>query len=204
MTAPSRYRVPLQTVRVEDRIQNSRFIACVGPAADVESARAFIDRVRAEFPDATHHCYAFAVGPPGGAQGTGSSDDGEPGGTAGRPMLVVLTHSGLGNIVAVVTRYFGGVKLGKGGLVRAYSGAVQHALRELPVAEHTEVVMVRVTVPYARVDAVRRAAAHAGAETADETYAGDVVLTLRVPDDRLDAVERAVLDATSGAARIER
>jgi uncharacterized YigZ family protein len=204
MSGASRYRVPRQAVRVEDRVHHSRFIASVGPAPGVAAARAFIDTVRAEFPDATHHCYAFAVGPPGSAHSVASSDDGEPGGTAGRPMLVALTNSGLGDIVAVVTRYFGGVKLGKGGLVRAYSGAVLHALRELPVGEHTVDVTLRVTVAYALSDAVRRAVARDGGAVVEESYAGDVALTLRVPDDRVDAVERAILDATSGAARIER
>jgi len=200
----SRYRVPLQPVRVEDRVHNSRFIASVGPAQSVETARAFIDEIRGEFPDATHHCYAFAIGPPGSARSVASSDDGEPGGTAGRPMLVALTNSGVGDVVAVVTRYFGGVKLGKGGLVRAYSGAVLHALRELRVGEHTVDVSLRVIVPYGLADAVRRAATRDGGAVVEESYAGEVTLTLRVPDDRADAVERAILDATSGTARIER
>ncbi len=204
MSRAPRYRVPLARVRVEDRIQNSRFIATLGPAPTVEAARALIDDVRAEFPDATHHCYAFAIGPPGNARAAGSSDDGEPGGTAGRPMLSALANSAVGDVVVVVTRYFGGVKLGKGGLVRAYSGAVQHALREVPVGDRVETVTLRVTVAYALADAVRRAVERAGGEIARDLYERDVEFTLAVPDDRVEAVERAILDATSGAARIER
>ncbi|NLG62975.1 MAG: hypothetical protein GX539_12100, partial [Candidatus Cloacimonetes bacterium] len=100
-------------------VQRSRFIATLAHAPDVESARAFIEEVRAEFPDATHNCWAFVAGPPGSTSHVGFSDAGEPHGTAGRPMLDVLLHSGIGEVAAVVTRYFGGVKLGKGGLVRA-------------------------------------------------------------------------------------
>ena len=95
MTGPRRYRVPGATVRVEDRIEHSRFITTLSRARSAEDARAAIDAVRAEFPDATHHCYAWAVGPPGSTDATASSDAGEPAGTAGRPMLGVLLNSGL-------------------------------------------------------------------------------------------------------------
>lgn len=203
MSTPSRYPVPQGRARVEDRVRHSRFIATIGPAPTVDAARALIDSVRAEFPDATHHCYAFVVGPPGTTRNAGSSDAGEPAGTAGRPMLSVLVNSGVGDVAVVVTRYFGGVKLGKGGLVRAYSGSVQHALRVVETGEHVETVTWRVTVPYALADAARRAAEHEGAVVSDQAYDRDVRLTLDIPDDRTDAVERAVMDATSGAARIE-
>src|SRR5262245_29082875 len=131
----ARYRVPARPVRVEDRIEKSRFIASAARAQSSADARAFVESLRSEMPDATHHCFAFVAGPPGSSNAVGSSDDGEPSGTAGRPMLSVLMNCGVGEIVVVVTRYFGGVKLGKGGLVRAYTGAVQHALRELATVE---------------------------------------------------------------------
>lgn len=198
-----RYRVPAQNARVEDRIEKSRFIASVARAESAPDARAFVDALRAEFPDATHHCFAFVAGPPGSSTAIGASDDGEPAGTAGRPMLSVLLNSGVGEIVVVVTRYFGGIKLGKGGLVRAYTGAVQHALRILETTERVSMHELRVAVAYAHADAVRRAIERAGGAIVGEAFAADVVLTARVPDDRRDELEHALLDATGGSARAE-
>jgi len=201
MTRPRRYPVPAAPVRVEDRIEHSRFIATLARAETVADAKAAIAAVRGEFPDATHHCFAYAVGPPGSTDAVASGDDGEPAGTAGRPMLGVLLNSGLGDIVAVVTRYFGGVKLGKGGLVRAYRGAVQHALRDVTTRERVDVVEQVVVVPYAAVDAVRRVVEREGGAVEAGDYGEEVALTLSVPEDRLGAVERAVQDVTSGRAR---
>lgn len=198
-----RYRVPARPVRVEDRIEKSRFIASAARAPSAEDARAFVDSLRAEFPDATHHCFAFVAGPPGGSSAIGASDDGEPAGTAGRPMLNVLMNSGVGEIVVVVTRYFGGVKLGKGGLVRAYTGTVQHALRELETTERVTTLAVFVTVAYAQGDAARRAIKSVGAAVVAEAFATEVALMVHVPDDRRDEFERALRDATAGSARIE-
>jgi putative IMPACT (imprinted ancient) family translation regulator len=109
----------------------------------------------------------------------------------------------VGDVVAVVTRYFGGIKLGKGGLVRAYSGAVQHALRQLTTVMRVEMTEVRVTFAYPHTDAVRRALAREEAEILHETFGDDVALTVRLAEDRLDAVRRILLDATSGAARLD-
>lgn len=198
-----RYRVPARNARVEDRIEKSRFIASVARAETVDEARAFVDTLRTEFPDATHHCFAFVAGPPGSTLSVGASDDGEPAGTAGRPMLSVLLNSGVGEIVVVVTRYFGGVKLGKGGLVRAYTGAVQHALRKLEITERVSMHEARVVVAYAHGDAVRRAIERAGGIIVDEAFAAGVVFTARVPDDRRAELEHALADATAGSARVE-
>lgn len=200
---PRRYPVPAQMARVEDYIEHSRFIATVAPADSVEAARSGIDSVRAEFPDATHHCFAYVVGPPGSTLAAAASDAGEPAGTAGRPMLSVLLNSGVGDVVAIVTRYFGGVKLGRGGLVRAYTGAVQRALRGLPLRERVDEIDVRVKLPYAAVDAVRRLVERGGGRVVEETFESEVTLQLRVPADRVDAIERALQNATSGKARLE-
>ena len=113
MNNPNRYPVPAKIQRYSEEIQRSRFITTLGPAHEVAEARDFIDKIRTEFADATHNCWAFLVGPPGSSGHVGMSDDGEPHGTAGRPMLQVLNHAPVGDIVAVVTRYFGGAKLGK-------------------------------------------------------------------------------------------
>ena len=204
MARVTRYPVPAARTRVEDRVHHSRFIATLDRAPGAEDARALVDAMRAEFPDATHHCSAYVAGPPGSTASLGSSDDGEPAGTAGRPMLSVLLNSGLGEVAVVVTRYFGGVKLGKGGLVRAYSGAVQHALREAAVAVRVEMVVVRVVFAYPHTDAVRRALAKEGAAVKAERFEETVTVDASVPEDRLDALERALGDATQGTVRIDR
>ncbi len=197
-----RYLVPARPVRVEDRVEKSRFIASVSRAESTADARAFIQSIRAEMPDATHHCFAFVAGPPGTSRAVGSSDDGEPGGTAGRPMLSVLMNSGIGEIVVVVARYFGGVKLGKGGLVRAYTGAAQHALRELATTERVTMRAARVVVSYAHADAVRRAIARSGCEIVGDEFAAEVTFGVSVPDDRAQKFEQALRDETAGAVQI--
>jgi uncharacterized YigZ family protein len=201
--ARRRFPVPAANARVEDRVEKSRFIASVARAESAAGARAFVETLRREFPDATHHCFAFVAGPPGSTAAVGSSDDGEPSGTAGRPMLSVLLNSGVGEIVVVVTRYFGGIKLGTGGLVRAYTAAVQHALRELATVERVTWIEARVVISYPQVDAVRRAIERVGGSIADESFAADVTLVARVSDDRRVELERALLDATAGSAQIE-
>lgn len=204
MSAPRRYRVPAARSRVEDRVEHSRFITTLEAAQTVEDAKAAIERVRDEFPDATHHCFAYVIGPPGNTALVAASDAGEPSGTAGRPMLKVLLNSGVGDVVSVVTRYYGGVNLGKGGLVRAYSGGVKHALREMSTREHVDEIDVQVIVPYAAVDATRRVLHREGASVIAEAFFLNVALLVRVPADRLDEISHALADATAGAARIER
>src|SRR5512136_2760165 len=141
------YPVPLHEIRREISISNSRFIASLAPSFSVDEARAFIQRIKAEFPDATHHVPVYLIGQ-GDSEIAHCSDAGEPSGTAGRPALAILRGSGLGDVVVVVTRYFGGTKLGTGGLVRAYSDAARSVLAILPravlVATHT----VMLALPY--------------------------------------------------------
>ncbi len=122
----------------------------------MEAARAPSPQVSAEFADANHNCWAYVVGPPGSTREIGMSDDGEPHGTAGRPMLNVLLHSGVGDMVAVVTRYFGGVLLGTGGLVKAYSGGVQLALASLPVVERVPRADLTVVLDYSAITPLQR------------------------------------------------
>jgi uncharacterized YigZ family protein len=119
-----RYTIPARETRAEIKVVNSRFVATVAPVFSVDAAKAFIARVRREFADATHNVPAYLIGH-GASVIAHCNDDGEPSGTAGRPALAVLRGSGLGDVAVVVTRYFGGTKLGTGGLVRAYSGAVR-------------------------------------------------------------------------------
>ena len=200
---PSRYPIPAQRHRVEETIRRSRFITTVDYAPTVEAARAFIDAIRAEFADATHNCWAYLVGPPGSTAQIGYSDDGEPHGTAGKPMFTVLQHSGLGDIVAVVTRYFGGTKLGKGGLVRAYSGGVQHALETLPTREFAPTVNLAVIIDYAHITPVQRLLPEFEAEIVDQDYATDVTLRLRLPIEQSKPLKERLVALTNGQVLIE-
>ncbi len=202
MSQPTRYPVPAGTHRVEEEIKRSRFISTIGRASTVDEAAAFVRRIGAEHPDATHNCWAYVVGPPGSTGRIGSSDDGEPHGTAGRPILNALLHSGVGDIVAVVTRYYGGTKLGTGGLVRAYGGGVQQALVTMPRAERIEYASVAIVLDYARFPAVQQLFPDFEVEVLTQDFGAEVRLELRVPAERLDGLRSAVLDASRGQARI--
>ena len=164
------YTIPAANHRVDEKIRRSHFITTMGPAASVEDARAFIKGVRAEFDTANHNCWAYVVGPPGSTGHAGMSDDGEPHGTAGRPMLTVLLHSGIGDIVAVVTRFFGGVKLGKGGLVKAYSGGVKSALDALPRVEKMPMAEVEAVIAHRDVTLFQRMLPEFSAEVVDASF----------------------------------
>jgi uncharacterized YigZ family protein len=130
----TRYPIPAQETHAETLVVNSRFICTIGEARNVDDAITFIKRVKAQYSDASSHAYAYHIGY-GASVTDGCNDGGEPGGTAGKPMLAVLRGSDLGDVVAVVSRWFGGTKLGTGGLVRAFSGALKAAIQMLPRTE---------------------------------------------------------------------
>ncbi len=191
------YLVPACEVRREIVVVNSRFIAALAPAATVEAARAFIARIRREFPDATHHVPAYIVG--GGASAVAhASDDGEPAGSAGRPVLAVLRGSGLGDVVVVVTRYFGGTKLGIGGLVRAYTQAAQRVVAAVPRARKVLSHTVMLGLPYNRLEQVRRLTAQHHGVVLDEAFAAEITLTLRFPVAAFPAFQAALRELSAG------
>ncbi len=181
-TSP-RYPIPAEERRVELRVSNSRFIATAAYTPAVDDARALIARVRSEFPGAAHNVFAYVVGY-GASVTAGMSDDGEPGGTAGRPALAVLRGSGLGDTCVVVTRYFGGTLLGTGGLVRAYGDAVRAVLAELPRSEKVEHRKLLLSVPYALYEPVRLLAEAHGATIDEQSFGVDVTLHLHIDADR--------------------
>jgi uncharacterized YigZ family protein len=203
MTDPSRYQIPAAEHRVEQTIQRSRFVATLTRVSTVDEAVAFVRHVSEEFAGATHNCWAYAVGRPGSTDRVGMSDDGEPHGTAGRPMLNALLHSGLGDVAAVVTRYYGGTKLGTGGLVRAYGGTVQLALESLPRVERIDYAELTVVVDYAHVGALDALLPAHEAETLEREFAAEVTARLRLPASSVDGFRAALLDATRGAAVVE-
>lgn len=203
-TAPyeSRYPIPAGRHRAEIVIERSRFIATLAPAASAAEAAALVHDVSRELAGATHHCWAFVAGPPGSTGHVGMSDAGEPHGTAGRPMLTTLLHCGLGDIAAVVTRYYGGVKLGTGGLARAYAGAVNHALDSLPRAERVTWAQLHVEVDYGVIGAVQLLLPAFEATPLQQAYSDTVTYVLQVPAAQVDALRAALMEATSGKVRI--
>ncbi len=197
------YPVPAGLHRKEATVRRSRFIATVGHAPDAGAAHALVGRVRDEFPDATHTCWAFVAGPPGDTARVGMSDDGEPHGTAGRPMLTVLLHSGVGEVVAVVTRYYGGVKLGKGGLGRAYAGAVVDALERMPFRVQVEQVLREISADYPHVEGIFRLLDELAGERVAEDWGGRVRIRVSVPEGALTRLEAGVAEITGGRGRVQ-
>lgn len=201
-----RYPVPAAVADAphctETEVRRSRFLARSARAESVEAARAFIESVRRQHPDATHNCWAFAAGAPGDTARVGSSDDGEPHGTAGRPMLQVLLHSGVGEICTVVTRWFGGVKLGTGGLVRAYQEAVLGNLDTLPLTERVDLARAALSLDYAHVEPLRRLLPALEARIVAEEWGPRALFTVELPDAHLTALERAVADVSKGTALV--
>ncbi|MBT8395833.1 MAG: YigZ family protein [Gemmatimonadetes bacterium] len=200
--SPSRYLIPSRDHRVEEVIQKSRFITFGAHAASAVSAHAFINGVRGDFPDATHHCWAFLAGPPGDTAAIGMSDDGEPHGTAGRPMLTALLHGGVGEIVAVCVRYYGGTKLGTGGLGRAYSGGVKLLLESLPTEERVDRISLRIGVEYGAFDALLRMLPEFEAIVKEQAFGELVELRIAIPVEYAESVPEAVASITKGRGTV--
>jgi uncharacterized YigZ family protein len=202
-----RYRIPHLAPhslhRTECLIKRSRFITSLAHSPDAASARAFVERIAREFPDATHNCWAFAAGAPGHTAAVGFSDDGEPHGTAGRPMLTVLLHSSVGEITAVVTRYFGGIKLGTGGLVRAYQSCVQECLESLPLHERIIPAYLDIVIEYPFVTPLQRLLPQFEACIEREEFGADASFRLRLPQEHVAAFTAALTNLTDGNALIE-
>jgi uncharacterized YigZ family protein len=189
-------------MRIEMRVVNSRFIATAGPVFSVEEARAFVARIKAEFVDATHNVPAYLIGH-GASVIAHCSDDGEPAGTAGPPALAVLRGSGLGDVAVVVTRYFGGTKLGTGGLVRAYGDAVREVLAVLPRAVKLPTYTVRIETPYNLFEPIRRLVQGHQGQALDEAFAESVTMTVRLPQDRLADLQDALQEVSRGTLQGE-
>jgi uncharacterized YigZ family protein len=197
-----RYPIPAEEIRTEIQVLNSLFIATAAPVFSVDKAKAFVARIRQEFADASHNVPVYLVGY-GATVVAHCSDDGEPSGTAGRPALAVLRGSGLGDVAVVVTRYFGGTKLGTGGLVRAYGDAVRAVLEVLPRAEKVPTHTVLVAAPYSFFERVRLAVdAHLGL-ILDEEFAADVTVTARFPVERVPGFQDTLQEISNGTIEAE-
>lgn len=181
--------------------KKSRFIATVRPVAGEEEAAAFVEEMKKKYYDARHNCSAFVIG--SRAQVTRSSDDGEPSGTAGRPMLEVLLGSGIRNIAAVVTRYFGGTLLGTGGLVRAYSGVLKEALAKCETARQHFGVRMQIRTDYNAVGKIQHILADRNINIEDSVYAADVEMTAIAPVEEYDRLCKEIVEATGARAQIK-
>jgi uncharacterized YigZ family protein len=196
-----RYPIPAGESRVELQVKNSRFIGRVAYTPSVEAAKAFIEQVKGEEPGNSHAVYAFAVGH-GASVIHGMSDAGEPSGTAGRPTLAVVKGSGLGDVTVVIIRYFGGTKLGTGGLVKAYTETAQLALADLPVTEKVERKTVQLTIPYSFYEQCQRLTEEHRGQLEQEDFAAEVTLRLTFIVDDLPAFKAAVAEATRGQVEV--
>ena len=181
--------------------KKSRFIATIRPVSSEEEAVAFIEEMKKKYYDARHNCSAFVIGSKG--ELTRSSDDGEPSGTAGRPMLEVLTGSGIRNIAVVVTRYFGGVLLGTGGLVRAYSGAVKMALEQCETITRRYGVQMLIKTDYNGVGKIQYLLGSKDVVIQDSVYAADVQMIVLVPIEEYDRLCKELVEATNGRVGLE-
>lgn len=189
MTESSIYLVAVGQAQHELREKGSRFLAIVESVPNQESARARIKAYQQEYRAATHVCWAWRTGSP---PVEGCSDAGEPAGTAGMPMLQVLRGPELSDVLAVVIRWFGGTRLGKGGLARAYAGAVKGALETLAVTERRPITRLRVSLPYARVGDLKRLVHPPEVEIVEESYAELAEIVLEVDRERAVDIREAV------------
>ncbi|WP_329624668.1 YigZ family protein [Streptomyces sp. NBC_01255] len=195
------YRTPAREGVHETEINRSRFLCALAPVADEREAQDFVARIRKEHPTASHNCFAYVLGADASVQK--ASDDGEPGGTAGVPMLQMLLRREMRYVVAVVTRYYGGVKLGAGGLIRAYGGVVGEALDELGTVTRQRFRLVTVTVDHQRAGKLENDLRATGRAVRDVRYAEAVTIEIGLPDSDVPAFRAWLADSTAGTAVFE-
>ncbi len=196
------YTTIARPARVEVRVQGSRFVAAAFPVTTAPDADRLLGEERGRYHDATHHCYAYRLGPDGGKVRT--ADDGEPSGTAGRPILAAIERAGVTNVLVVVTRYFGGVKLGTGGLARAYGGAPRAALADAPTKTQYALVRLIAEVPDEWIGHALRAVSRCGGSVVETGYDNGTRLTVDVRLSKADELEASVRDLTSGRVTLRR
>ena len=189
--------IPARCIETELVDRNSRFITNAGPAFSVEEAQKFIDKIKGKYPDATHHVPAYLIGH-GASTSAHCSDDGEPSGTAGLPALSVLQGSGIGDVVLVITRYFGGTKLGTGGLVRAYGDSVRNLLKVLPLARRVPTTTLMFVIPYTLFEQTLLIISNHFGRVRDKAFGADVTLTVRLANENPDSFKGKMIELTRG------
>lgn len=197
------YLAPAHQQQFELEIKRSRFLTSIGCVGDKPAAKVFIQSVRDRFPDASHHCWAMIAGQPNDIYLQDQSDDGEPKGTAGRPMLNVLQHSQLGNTVVVVTRYFGGIKLGAGGLVRAYTQSVSGAIGQLVTIETYITQKWVIKVPYSLLDSLEHRLSSTNIRVGHKEFHNLITVELHVPESASNDLAGMLGELGNGSITIE-
>jgi len=192
------YQIAAGKVVEESVVTRSRFICYLAPCNDSEQVKALIKELKLTHPQASHFCYAFLSGPPKHSQGYGFSDDGEPNGTAGKPILSVLQGSNIGELCAVVVRYFGGTKLGTGGLQRAYGASVRQALSQLSVTIKIPMVYKSLACQYSQVDDVIYTLEQFKAKIIEQNFCDHIEMLLAVPDQQEQLLQQQLLTLSAG------
>ena len=191
------YQTLAKAVTARLEIKKSEFITYAYPVHTREQAMFHVEQLREKYPDARHHCWAYIIGDPNNTTSAGFDDDGEPNGTAGRPILSVLQHKAIGNIIIIVVRYFGGIKLGAGGLTRAYAGSAQAVVDVMRLTPYVPMTKIKIETDFANESQIRYLVENVGGEVTDVSYSKVVVL-----DVSLAECEVATLDESLGGLGI--
>ncbi|EIV1737736.1 YigZ family protein [Vibrio parahaemolyticus] len=194
------YLIPSAPALFEEEIKKSVFITYLAHTPSVDAAKAFVDQIKAKHSDARHNCWGFVAGRPEDSMKWGFSDDGEPSGTAGKPILAQLSGSGVGEITAVVTRYSGGIKLGTGGLVKAYGGGVQQALKLLQTIEKKITTKLRLTLDYGFMPIAQSIMSQFGAVEVAAEYSDQVILVVEIELREVSAFTQAIINKSGAKA----
>ena len=203
MTANSPYFVLEQSYEYTEEIKKSRFLTYLTPTKGRQAAEQFVRDIKAQHPNARHHCWAFVAGRPSDGQQYGFSDDGEPSGTAGKPILNCLLGSDVGEMTAVVVRYYGGIKLGTGGLVRAYAGGVQQVLKLIEPIECLIYKALHLTCDYPQIAAIESLFSVYNGKLKHAEYGAQVVMQLDVDARHIQAFITAVRNKTNGQVNVK-
>lgn len=198
----SNYLIPTEQIRREYTAMNSKFIATIAPAFSIDEARAFISKIKKEFADASHNVSVYIIG--GGNTVTEYfSDDGEPSGTAGKPALTVLRGSGLGDVVLVITRYFGGTLLGTGGLVKAYTESAQLVVNQVKRGRRVPIHVGQIAIPYNLLERVRILVIKHQAQIISEEYVEDVRIKLLVRQEAFESFQSDLRELSAGKIQVQ-
>jgi len=196
------YLIPLQAVEFEEEIKKSVFITYLAHTPSVESAKAFVEKIKNKHADARHNCWGFVAGRPEDSMKWGFSDDGEPSGTAGKPILAQLSGSGVGEITAVVTRYSGGIKLGTGGLVKAYGGGVQQALKLLQTIEKKITTELLLELDYGFMPIAQSIFPQFGAQEVSAEYSESVKMLVEIEVRQVNDFTQAIINKSAAKVQI--
>lgn len=196
------YDIPAEPLSFSEEIKKSRFITLLAHTDGVDEARAFVQQIKQQHPAARHHCWAFVAGAPDDSQQLGFSDDGEPSGTAGKPILAQLMGSHTGEITAVVVRYYGGIMLGTGGLVKAYGGGVQQALRQLPRRVKVPMLTFSLICDYAQLSEIERLVARFDGQVLNSEFLEKITLTLALPHAQVAGFRQNLSDFSRGTLQL--